>query len=399
MEQTTAFRSRAALAVAAVAFATSRALILLVGYIAQIEFPFAVADPGRAFAHILPLDALVRWDSAWYLSIVTEGYYYLPDAYSNVAFFPFYPLLIGAASAVLGIAPPSAGLLVSNAAFAAALYALHRLAERELGDADTADRAVWYAAFHPASFFFSAVYTESVFFVLVLGAFWLGGERRWLPAAALAALAAATRSVGILLWGTLGLQWMGTHGWTLLAMHRAEAWRGLWRGLRTDWPGALAIQLSPLGLLVFAAYCHHKFGEPFAFGLAQKNWNRNDAIPHGHWITHWMHTVHNGWLDGVTPDETRLLLDTAAYVLALVAGVWAWRRLGAAYGAFTLLGAIIPANGLTESLVRYVAVLFPTYLMLAEWGRRPLVDRAVLAGFAILMGLRLAMFATVRFAG
>jgi Gpi18-like mannosyltransferase len=74
-----------------------------------------------------------RWDAAWYLVIAHYGY--RPDlgafTSSRTAFFPLYPLGLSAI-AHLGVPPVLAGVLLSLAAFALALYGIHRLTTLEL---------------------------------------------------------------------------------------------------------------------------------------------------------------------------------------------------------------------------------------------------------------------------
>ncbi|MDQ3488331.1 MAG: hypothetical protein M3468_11435 [Acidobacteriota bacterium] len=36
------------------------------------------------------------WDSGWYFDIARRGYYFDPEGQSSIAFFPLYPLLMGA---------------------------------------------------------------------------------------------------------------------------------------------------------------------------------------------------------------------------------------------------------------------------------------------------------------
>ena len=51
----------------------------------------------------------------------------------------------------------------------------------------------------PTSYFFLMPYTESLFFLLAVTAFWGARRGEWAVAATAAALAALTRSVGIVL--------------------------------------------------------------------------------------------------------------------------------------------------------------------------------------------------------
>src|SRR5438552_17729241 len=75
-----------------------------------------------------------RWDSSWYLVIAHYGY--RPDlgafTSARAAFFPLYPLGLHAIT-FLGSPPVLAGVLLSLAALALALYGIHRLTALEFG--------------------------------------------------------------------------------------------------------------------------------------------------------------------------------------------------------------------------------------------------------------------------
>ena len=61
---------------------------------------------------------------------------------------------------------------------------------------------------------------------------------------------------------------------------------------------------------------------------------------------------------------------------------------------FVLLGAAIPfGSGLLMSQRRYMWVLFPAFILLAQWGRRPWVDRAITVLFLLGLALYTALFA------
>ncbi len=152
-----------------------------------------------------------RWDSAWYLVIARYGY--RPDLGAltapRTAFFPLYP--IGLRSiAWFGVPPILAGVALSMAALAAALYGIHRLTTLELGrlaDAATgrplsgeaARLAVMVTAFAPMAFYLSAVYSESLYLALSVALFWSARQGRWALVGVLGALAGATRSTGLVL--------------------------------------------------------------------------------------------------------------------------------------------------------------------------------------------------------
>src|SRR3954471_5185604 len=154
--------------------------------------PSGLTRPFGAFGDLL-VGPAARWDSSWYLGIADSGY--AQDG--RTAFFPLYPLLVRAGGGRAG-SPVVAGVRVSGASLVAGLAALHSLTKLELGES-AARWTVLALALSPMSFFFTAVYSESLFLALSTGALLAARRERWWWAGVLGALAAATRSAGIVL--------------------------------------------------------------------------------------------------------------------------------------------------------------------------------------------------------
>ena len=142
-----------------------------------------------------------RFDSGYYLAIAQHGYGALSSG--KVAFFPVYPMLIKVV-ALVTFSPVLAGVLVSGAAFAVALLMLHRLTELEFG-CRAADLTVLLLCFAPLSFFFTAIYSESIFLALTVGCLYAARLERWPLACVIAAGATLTRPTGIVLIGALAV--------------------------------------------------------------------------------------------------------------------------------------------------------------------------------------------------
>jgi hypothetical protein len=106
-----------------------------------------------------------RWDAEHYLGIATNGY-----TGTEPAFFPLYPLLIHLVGELTG-SNLLAGLLISNVASFFALLYLYKLVEHEY-NRHVAQRATFYVSIFPTAIFFSAVYTESLFFALTVASFY-----------------------------------------------------------------------------------------------------------------------------------------------------------------------------------------------------------------------------------
>jgi hypothetical protein len=324
------------------------------------------------------LDVWARWDSGWFLRIAENGYAALPN--DAAAFFPLYPALVGAAGRALGGHYVLAGTLVSLAAAIASFVLLFRLAEPRMG-ADGARRAVLYLAIFPTTLFLQAVYSESLFLALALGAFLAAERGRWPLAGIATGLALLTRSAGIALLPALAL----------LAWRSPDRRRAF---------GSLVI--APALFSIYPLMLWNALGDPFAFAHAQGTWNR-DLSPLGPIGGIWA-----GIRDGVTgrvPTGAESLhavavnVEALAFLVLFVAlAVVAWRTFGAPYGLFAAVGLALPLSVPSErwpllSLPRFGLVLFPLVLALAVVGRRPRVHTAIVAVSSMLLGVFVVQWA------
>ncbi len=128
------------------------------------------------------IDVWARWDSDWYLRIAEDGYSGSPS--STPAFFPLYPGLVAGARAAARRSLRARG----RPALARRLRGSRSRSstgspQRHLGEAG-ARRAVLYLAVFPTALFLQAVYSESLYLALVLGAFLLAERGRFLGAGA-----------------------------------------------------------------------------------------------------------------------------------------------------------------------------------------------------------------------
>jgi hypothetical protein len=337
----------------------SRAIVLAAGAAAFAAWglsPRAGAfDPG---AVTLPFgrvgDTLVapfaRWDSVWYLAIANDGY--PPDDPRRAAFFPLYPLLVRAVSGIVR-EPIVAGVLVSLACFAAALVLLHRLTALELGE-PAARMTIWALALFPGAVFFSMVYSEALFLALSVGAVYAARTGRWAWAGAAGALAASTRSAGVLLLVPLALLWL-----------RPPA--GQARRLRD---GAW-LALVPAGLAAFCVALALGGGDALAPMHAQDTWFRTFAGP---FLGAWDGTTAawRGLHEPGLPSARHDVMLFAFLVAAVPAVIGVLRRLPAAYGAYVVCALALPLSWPVApqplmSLPRFLAVLFPLFMWLGAW--------------------------------
>jgi Gpi18-like mannosyltransferase len=128
------------------------------------------------------LDIFGTFDGGWYKSIALFGYpviNHMPSG--NWAFFPLYPFLMNIGGAFLfgtikiplTTATTLAGFIVSNALFFVCVILFYRLSKLLINNKKTVLISVAFFSFWGSSFFYSAVYSESLFMTLSLSAFYL----------------------------------------------------------------------------------------------------------------------------------------------------------------------------------------------------------------------------------
>ncbi len=400
----------------------------------------SLTRPLGGFGDVLA-SPLAHWDAVWYLGIAESGY---PSGDSpRIAFFPLYPLLVRAVAELGGGSEAAlllAGYAVSLAALLGALVLLYRLAALELGRPLAAPSLLLLCVF-PASLFLGAPYSESLFLLTSVGAFYAARTGHWAWAATAAAAASGTRSAGVLLLVPLVLIYLygpregkgaddppggggggGGGGW-LAALRpryalRADAgWLAALRpkyALRAD---AGWLLVAPAGLVAYAIYLGLAHGDPLAFGSVQEYWGREFAGPLGGvWeglvaAVAGARQIASGARDPVFfeqagGDPFRVagmnLMLLATLVFALVGAVGVLRRLPFAYGAYVVAALMLALSYPVGpqplmSLPRFLVVLFPLFMWLAiVCEERGITDR-VAAVSAVGLGLFVTQFAGWQF--
>lgn len=378
------------------AFITTRCLLVVASYACLRLFPAHTilswqvdAFPGNNW-----LNGWVRWDSMWYESLVDSSAQWLPPEHSGANFFPFYSWAAWIASLPLRLfLPPdraffAGALALSHAAFLAGLIGVYRLAI-VLAGREAAARTVWLMAFFPFSFFFSAVYSDALYFCLAAWCLYLAQSERWRLASGCAAAAAVTRLPGFSLFPSL----LGAY----LARRQFRV-----RSLRREVVSGMILSAAPL---VVAGYFWMRYGNPLEFVRArQVGWHRATGL------TALVTDFHDftagsllacgnikdclrGW------DLTRKLLGYWYVSLAPACLLLTWsaaRVLGVGPCVWVLTSIVMAlANGL-DGMGRFTAVLFPVFIAAALLIRSRAGLVAVCAFFTPFLLLFMSQFARWR---
>ena len=337
---------------ATAAFLLSRLLTAFFVYLGHLSHPYLEIIPG-GYSGVRNwwLNPWTTYDSLHFFQIAANGY--TPE---NTVFFPLYPSCLRL-FAPNPVAMALWGVVVSNLCLLGSLYLFGRLTAEEY-DEPTAARAVWLLAFYPTTAHCSAVYTESLFLVLLLGTFYALRKNSVLPAALCAAGAALTRNSGPVLALALVAE----------ATRRRRAGEAFWQ--------PLAVSVAPaLAFLAVQKFFSLRFGA--LVGVASQ--------------AHY----HRSWGDPLTPiwRDTRdivtgrglditTIVNLGATLLALYCALWLWRR-GRPAEAILVAGIMAMHLTLARNIppytigsLRYMMITYPFVSALAYWieglSKRPL---------------------------
>jgi hypothetical protein len=406
-----AILARADLAAAIRAFAATRPAVLIVGFFAVITFGFS-DKVGFTLSRDPLANLPARFDAGWYADVALDGYTWdhTFQRQRNIAFFPAMPMLMRPLAMAFGMHDRSdsrdrrmlralwAGVVISLAAFLWALVYVVRLGREVIGAERAADAALLLASY-PFALYFSAPYTESLFLLAAVGAFFHFRRGEWLAASAWGLAAGLTRPNGCLLSLPLGILALDRifHGLSP-SPERAEGSReskGARSGIVEVWGIPLLTAATPgIGMLAFTGYLYGLTGVWFAWARSHEAWGRTYQ-GWGPFVTAFGQLRDEPFLQVVTnfPYNT---LNALGVLFALALTYPVFRRFGAAFGIFVLINLVPPlfAGGVL-SMGRLSSTLFPLFLALAAVVP-PRSVPAWAAGFGIGQGLCAALFFTWR---
>lgn len=286
-----------------------------------------------------------NFDGIHYLDIARKGY----GIYQQ-AFFPLYPRTISVLAPFFGGSGLLAGWTVSLISFFGALLIFHQLVKMDFGE-KIARRAIITLLIFPTSFFFTMVYSESLFLLLVLAGFYLVRTNRWGMAALVGMLASATSLAGVFLVPAFLPVW--------------------WREKRIA--NLIFFLIIPLGLLIYMRFLSINYGDPLLFAHVQPYFGAErlgDKIVLLYQVF-WRYLKMLITVDKFTPTYFVVILEAASGVLFLFLTVKAFIKKWYAYGTFMLLSYIAPTlTGTFSSMPRYVLTLFPGFILLAILGEK-----------------------------
>lgn len=323
-------------------FLVWRILIFIPIFLAPYFFKLQNNFLGGGMENYLSNPYLWSWanfDGEHYLSIAKMGY-----ANGEQSFFPLYPILINFFSNSLVLT-----LVVSNLLFFMALIGLYRLVLIDF-DKKIAKLTIIMTLLFPGSFFFAAVYTESLFLLLTVWSFYWFRKEKYLLSAIFGIFATSARVVGIVL--------LPVYFVYIFIKKQKLSFKHI------------PLLFIPLGLLNYMYYSFIKWADPLKFfnmasGFGEQRSDHLIVLPQV-FYRYFVKIVPNLTWD-YFPVVFTTLMELSVAVIFLVLIIYAIKKIKFDYWFFFALIYLVPTlSGSFSSLPRYVLVAFPAFILIAQ---------------------------------
>lgn len=320
-----------------------------------------------------------NFDGVHYLFIAQYGY-----GQFQQAFFPFYPMLISLVSRLLQGNYLISALFISHLSLIAALFFLYKLIKIDFSE-KVANWTILFMLFFPTSFYLGSVYTESLFLLFLVLALYASRRQMWWLAGLVGAFASLTKLVGIFLFPAIL--------WEYYMSIKFPADKKL--AIKKFFnPNFFWLMLIPLGLCLYMFWLNQTYHDPFAFIHVQPAFG---AARSGGQIILLPQVVFRYIKIFLTASFSYqyfiALLEFFTFFAFLGMLIFGAKKIRISYWIFALMALILPTlSGSFTSIPRYVATLFPSFLLLGLLNNNLTKSLILLLFFLILLILFTALF-------
>ena len=289
-----------------------------------------------------------NFDGMHYIGIARGGY----GLYQQ-AFFPLYSKIVNLMAHLFGGRVLLGGWVLNLVCFYLALFFFYKLLKLDFSER-ISKRVLVYLLLFPTAFFFSMIYTEALFFLLIIGSFYFARTKRWWLAGIFGGLASATRLVGIFLFPALLFEW-----WQQKKIKNFSTF--------------IPLLLIPVGLLCYMRFLSVNCGDSLMFIHVQAFFGAGRTA--GRIIL--LYQVFWRYLKMlITVDKGSLtyfvvILESLSAIGFLFLGLFVFLRRWYSYLIFMVLAYLTPTfTGTFSSMPRYVLLLFPGFILLSIWAEK-----------------------------
>jgi Gpi18-like mannosyltransferase len=324
-------------------------LLLIIGGVKLCYFILA-----WVYGHSPDLHILKRHDSYWYEKIAVYGHSVVtPDQLgfceedrieqSYYAFFPLYPAIVGVTMKLIGATFNTTAFLYSLVFSISMFLLFFRFIREWTQSPDLAYNSTIVLVLFPFHFYFSMYYTEALYLLLLIGAFYFILKERMVAFSVVASLMVLTRPNGLFMLLPLFLFFTERHPEFNFPMI-----------LKLTAKRVLPLLYFLIPVLAFVGYCIYlKFmtGDFFAYKTAQAGWCRETVFP---WepilrSSNWMEYFHSSYL-----------------LLFVFFAVISVKRIPLSFSALIWISLILPLTANSITSARFISSIFVFSYLIAS---------------------------------
>lgn len=284
-----------------------------------------------------------NFDGEHFIALAQFGY----QEYTQ-AFFPLYPIIMSVVMYYHGETIPNlakTGLVMTTISFVSALIFFYKLLKLDYSSKFSLG-VIFLLIIFPTSFYFNAVYSESLFLLLILGSFYFFRTQKFFWAFVFGFFSCLTRVFGILIFISFLID---------IFVYKISIKKSFW------------VFLIPLGLLSYMVYLYLTVGDPLAFynlQLIVGEQHQRGIVFYPQILFRYLKILTTADL---SPLLTTIMLELAVGIIFFALPVIGYfKKIRLSYLFFAFFGFLLPTiQGSFSSLPRYVLVLFPSFIILA----------------------------------
>jgi len=361
-----------------------RILLFLIGVIAPLVLPYKPSFP--YYDEMLPHYSVPQWIYSWanfdgvhYLTIAEKGYI---GTGSIQAFFPLLPfVMLHTMRMILGghFNALITGLFITNISTLLLIIIFYAFVKK-IRNTRVAWLSIIALLLFPTSLFFAALYTESLFLLLVVAAFYFAEKKLWLWAGLATLFASATRVVGVFLVPALLLE-LTLQEFNYVSVWKLKSKKNPYQEMskkfiqesvifiKENWEEITWILIGALGAVFYMVFLDINFRDPLYFAHVQSSFGNGRTT--NAFVTY----------PQVLYRSIRILItarpldfkywsyfqEFLAGTVTLVGLFFAAKYVKFSHLFFALAAFVVPTlTGSFSSMPRYVLVCFPLYIGIGE---------------------------------
>lgn len=296
------------------------------------------------------IQAWGNFDGAHYLEIARRGYQTWEQG-----FFPLYPLLIFIFQRATQLPYLLVAFIISNTFFLIACFLFYKLLlidrKEKLSTLFFLCVFLW-----PTSFFYGAIYNDSLFLVLTLSSMYLARRKHWVLSSVAASFATLARLNGLAVMVFILAEYIEQKNivFPFKRKDMIDAWKNK----------LFSIFLIPLFFIGYLGFIHLQFGNWRLLFTSMSIWGQDKTVLPLQVVWRYIKIVFlyptfqfTYWV---------AVIEFSAFLLYVFMIIYSYRKIRWSYWMFFLLSILIPSlTGTFQGMPRYGLHLYPLFLSLA----------------------------------